>query len=51
MSDVVGPRNVSDGQLTPMQRAMGAGGGDGPSFKTKLMMKLIEFLTSNMKEV
>lgn len=36
MSDVVGPRNVSDGQLTPMQRAMGAGGGDGPILQNKI---------------
>lgn len=36
MSDVVGPRNVSDGQLTPMQRAMGMGGGDGPLLQNKI---------------
>jgi len=36
MSDVVGPRNVSDSQLSPMQRAMGGGGGDGPILQNKI---------------
>ena len=30
MSDVVGPRNISDSQSSPMQRAMGGGSSDGP---------------------
>jgi|TARA_B110000285_G_scaffold132250_1_gene148467 ATP-dependent Zn protease len=36
MSDVVGPRNVSDSQASPMQRAMGGGSSDGPILQNKI---------------
>merc|ERR1719454_999080 len=37
MSDVVGPRNISDSQMSPMQRAMSGGGsGDGPILQNKI---------------
>jgi cell division protease FtsH len=45
MSDVVGPRNVSDSQLSPMQRAMGASGGDGPILQNKIDDEIDRILT------
>lgn len=36
MSDIVGPRNISDSQKSPMERAMGGGSSDGPILQNKI---------------
>lgn len=35
MSDIIGPRNISQGQMSPMQAMMSGGGDGGAELKNK----------------
>ena len=44
MSDVIGPRNISQGQMSPMQAMMSGGGDGGAELKNKADLEIDRIL-------
>ena len=45
MSDVIGPRNISAGQMSPMQQMMSGGASEGADLKNKADAEIDRILT------